>query len=296
MITTRRNLIQSGLAGAASFSSARDFATLVRRAGFKVKIGATDWNLAKECRPEALALGKKIGFDGVEVSLGVGDDKMLPLADNALQEQYRDEARQHKIAIAGTCLNILHRNYLKNDKLGQKWVADSIPITKALGGHVILLPFFGRGALQTHAEMDFVGDFLKEIGPEAKKTGVILGLEDTISAEDNVRICDRAQCSAVKVFYDIGNSTNNGFDVVKEIRWLGKDRICEMHFKDNPHYLGEGKINVPAVVDAVADIGYEGWIHLETDSPSKNVESDMGRNLRYLRQLFQKRKATGHAQ
>ena len=125
---------------------------------------------------------------------------------------------------------------------------------------------------------------------------MILGLEDTISAEDNVRILDRAQCPAVQVFYDIGNSTNNGFDVVKEIRWLGRHRICEMHFKDNPHYLGEGRINVPAVVDAVADIGYEGWIHLETDSPSKDVEADMGRNLRYVRDVFEKRKATGHVQ
>src|SRR5207302_9498100 len=139
------------------------------------------------------------GFDGVEVSLGVRDPK-LPLDDKALQQQYRDEAKKNKIAIAGTCLNVLHRNYLKNDKLGKKWVADSIPITKALGGRVILLPFFGKGALKTHEEMDYVGDFLKEIGPEALKTGVILGLEDTISAEDNVRILDRAKCDAVKVF------------------------------------------------------------------------------------------------
>ena len=83
-------------------------------------------------------------------------------------DKFRDEAKKNKVAIAGTCLNILHRNYLKNDKLGQKWVADSIPITKALGGRVILLPFFGKGALQTHEELDFVGDFLKEIGPEAR--------------------------------------------------------------------------------------------------------------------------------
>src|SRR5207248_11321731 len=98
--------------------------------------------------------------------------------------------------LAGTCLNILVRNYLKNDKRGQKWVMDSIPITKALRGRVILLPFFGRGALRTHEEMDYVADFLREAGPEAQSTGVILGLENTISAEDNVRILDRAKSPA----------------------------------------------------------------------------------------------------
>ena len=46
----------------------------------------------------------------------------------------------------------------------------------------------------------------------------------------------------VLVYYDVGNSTIAGFDPVKEIRWLGKDRICQFHLKDNPHFLGEGKI------------------------------------------------------
>lgn len=255
--------------------------------GLKLKIGATDWNLQQECKVEALPLARKIGFDGVEVSLGVGDPK-LPMDDPAVQRMYRDAAKRNRIAIAGTCLNVLHRNYLKNDKLGQKWVAVSIPITKALGGRVILLPFFGKGALRTHDEMDYVADFLREIGPQALKTGVVLGLENTISAEDNARILDRAKSEAVKVFYDVGNSTNNGFDVVKEIKWLGRNRICEFHLKDNPHYMGEGRIDFPAVMDAIAEIGFQGWAHLETDSPSKNVEADMGRNLKFVRELVAK--------
>ena len=53
------------------------------------------------------------------------------------------------------------------------------------------------------------------------------------------RIMERAGSPAVKVYYDVGNSSAGGFDVVKEIRWLGAQRICQMHLKDNPHYLGE---------------------------------------------------------
>src|SRR5438132_214671 len=124
------------------------------------------------------------------------------------------------------------------------------------------------------------------------KAGVVLGIEDTISAADNVRILERAKSRAVQVYYDVGNSTKGGFDVVKEIRWLGKDRICEFHLKDNPHYLGEGKIDFPAIVNAIADIGFKGWAHLETDAPS-NVESDMGRNLRFVRELIDKRNRAG---
>jgi sugar phosphate isomerase/epimerase len=131
--------------------------------------------------------------------------------------------------------------------------------------------------------MDYVGDALREIAPSAQKAGVILGLEDTISAKDNVRIMERAKSPAVLTYYDVGNSTVNKFDVISEIRWLGRERICEVHLKDNPHYLGEGTIDFPGVVRALADIGFAEWAQLETDSPSKSVEADMRRNLAFIR-------------
>lgn len=250
------------------------------------RLGVTDWNLHMTGKVEAVALAKQIGFDGVEVSLGikpVGDKLVL---DNAeIQERYLAAAGKHGIALAGTCLDILHRNYLKSDKLGQKWLADGIPITRKLNAKVMLLPFFGKGALATKDEMDYVGDVLRELAPEAEKAGVVLGLENTISAEDNVRIMDRARSKALLVYYDVGNSTNGGFDILKEIRWLGKDRICQMHLKDNPYYLGEGRINFPAVMKAIAEIGFDRFANLETDCPSKSVESDMRRNAAYVRRL-----------
>jgi L-ribulose-5-phosphate 3-epimerase len=105
------------------------------------------------------------------------------------------------------------------------------------------------------------------------------------SAEDNVRIMERSQSPAVLTYYDTGNSTEHGFDVVKEIRWLGGKRICEVHLKDNPHYLGEGKIDFKAVIDALADIGFKGWAQLETESPS-SLEPDLRRNLKFIRDLI----------
>ena len=253
-----------------------------------LRIGVTDWNLNQTGEIEAIPLAKQLGFDGVQVSLGRKPvDNKLPLDDAAAQARFVAEARKQSIPIDGSCLDILHVNYLKNDKLGQKWVADGIRATKALNTKVMLLPFFGKGALETKEEMDYVGDVLKELAPEAEKLGVILGLEDTISAEDNVRIMDRAGSKAVLVYYDIGNSTNNGFDVVKEIRWLGPKRICQFHFKDNPNYLGEGKIDLPLVVHTIKTIGYEGYANLETDCPSHSVEADMKRNLSYVRRVMQ---------
>jgi len=279
MIISRRALLQAG--GATLLSP------VLRSRGHGLKIGVTDWNLGLTGKVEAVETAARLRFDGVQVSLGRKPvDGRLPLDDFALQQQYLTAAKIQNIALDGTCLDILHVNYLKNDKLGQKWVADSIPITRKLDARVVLLPFFGKGALATRDEMDYVADVLREIAPEAEKAGVILGLEDTISAEDNVRIMERTKSPAVLTYYDVGNSTENGFDVVKEIRWLGKDRICQIHLKDNPHYLGEGKIDFAAVLKAIADIGFHGYANLETSCPSGSVEDDMTRNLHFIRRLI----------
>jgi L-ribulose-5-phosphate 3-epimerase len=282
-MTISRRCLLAALAGALSTKA-------VTRAASKplagLRIGVTDWNLRLAGRIEAVGLAAKLGFEGVEVSLGRKPvEGRLPLDDAALQERYLAETRAHGIAIAGTCLDILHVNYLKSDPLGQKWVAAGIPITQRLQARVMLLPFFGKGALQTQQEMDYVADVLRELAPEAEKAGVILALENTCSARDNARMLERARSRAVRVYYDVGNSTNAGYDIYEEMRWLGRDRICQIHLKDKG-YLGEGKIDFLAVLRIIAEIGFEGFANLETSSPSGSVEDDMRRNLDYVRRLI----------
>lgn len=251
-------------------------------------IGVTDWNLNLGADPNAVSLAAQLGFDGVQISFGrnlVGNNK-LPVDNPEVLKRYLALSHRYHIPIDGTCVDRLHVNGLKSDPLAHRWVSDSIRLTKALNTKVLLLPFFGKWAMKTSTEMNYVGDALRELAPQAEKAGVILGIEDTISARDNVRIIDRSRSKNVMVYYDVGNSTQNGFNVVEEIRWLGKNRICQFHFKDNPHYLGEGKIQFTPILRAIREIGYSGFANLETDVRPNAVEADMRRNLLYIRQLM----------
>ena len=284
---TRRKFLHGSAAGLASAAFAgQSLIGYAASKGARFRVGVTDWNLRKTAKLESVALAKTIGFDGVQISIG----RKMELNDKAMQQAFVAEAKRAKLPLASVCLDILHVNGLKSDPLGQRWVAEAIPITKALGVKVILLPFFGKWALKTQAEMDYVGDALKEIAPAAEKAGVILGLEDTISARDNVRIMERSKSPAVLTYYDVGNSTLQGFDIVEEIRWLTARRICEVHLKDNPGYLGQGRINFPAVVDALAEIGFDKWAQLECDAPSGSVEDDMKKNLGFIRGVIAQRR------
>jgi L-ribulose-5-phosphate 3-epimerase len=274
---SRRTLLKSGVAFTLGAEAAR--------AGHpKLKIGVTDWNLYLGASPEAVPLAARLGFEGVQVSFGrkIADGK-LPADNPEIIERYRSLSKQYRMPIDGTCVDRLHDNGLKSDKQAPKWVLDSIRLTKDLDTKVLLLPFFGRWAMGSPAEMDYVGDALGELAPEAERAHVILGLEDTISAEDNVRIMDRSRSKNVLVYYDVGNSTQNGFDVVKEIRWLGRDRICQFHLKDNPNYLGDGKIEFQPILHTIRDIGFNGYANLETDVPRATLAAGLHRNLMYIR-------------
>ena len=262
-------------------------ATAALAKSHSLKFAVTDWNLKQTGQVAALATAKRIGFAGVQISLGRAPiDGHLPLTNRKTQLDYMSESQKLNFPIVSTCLDILHINYLKNDKLGQQWLREGIAATAALGVEVMLLPFFGKGAIESKDEQEAVADILAEIGPEAEKSKVILGIENTISADDNIRILERAKSKAVRVFYDTGNSAGKGFDVYREIRTLGSKRICQIHLKDNPHYLGEGPIDFAKVLRSINEAGFKQWAVLETESPSRTIEADMKRNLTFLRRLL----------
>jgi len=278
-LASRRKFIGSCIGAAISTG-------LLRADDPQLRIGVTDWNLYRGALPESIPLASRLGFQGVQVSFGrkIVNGKM-PADNPKTIARYNALSKQYHLPIDGTCVDRLHDNGLKSDKLAPKWVSDAIRLTKDLDTRVLLLPFFGKWAMKTQAEMDYVGDALRELAPEAEKANVILGLEDKISAKDNVGIMDRSRSKNVLVYYDVGNSTKNGFDVVSEIRWLGKDRICQFHLKDNPNLLGEGKINFKSILRAIHDIGFKGWANLETDVPQSNLAAGLRRNLQYIQKL-----------
>src|SRR5262250_1762084 len=165
---TRREFL--GAAVALGLASRFGFAE-----GAKLRIGVTDWNLKLGANPEAVPLAARLGFDGLQVSFGrkIVDDQM-PLDNPHVVARYLSLSQQYKIPIDGTCVDRLHDNGLKSDKLAPKRVLDSIRLTKALNAKVLLLPFFGRWALENKDEMDHVGDVLRDLAPEAEKAGVTL--------------------------------------------------------------------------------------------------------------------------
>ncbi len=274
----------------------RDFLTRAAAAGLALRavfaqkraalrFGMCSWSLGGK-DPSVFELAKRIGLEGIQLDLGRWQDA-APLRQAEVRRPYKEAARAAGIAIPSTAIVGYNQVPLKSEPKAALWLLDSVEATRDLGARVHMLAFFSKGELKEEGieEIERVVDVLREVAPRAEKAGVILGIENTLTAKTNLAILEKVNSPAVQVWYDIGNTFNKGYDVPAEIRLLA-GRICQFHIKDNPNLLGQGKIPFPEVARAIRDIGYRGWLILETASPNKDIEADARRNLAFAREVF----------
>jgi L-ribulose-5-phosphate 3-epimerase len=286
---TRRQMIKStaALAGVTTFSPWWElFSTNGPR---KYRISACDWSIGKTSEVEAVALAKKIGLDGVQVSLGTVKNNMhlrLP----QVQQAYKAAEKTHGVQVSSLAIGELNNVPYKSAPETEAWVSDSIDVAKAMGCKVILLAFFSKGDLKgDEAGKQEVIRRLRKVAPKAEKAGVILGIESWLSAQEHLEIIHAVGSKNVRVYYDVANSHHMGYDIYEEMRRLGKKYICEVHAKENGYLLGQGNIDFARVKDILDDIKYEGWVIIEGALPQgAQLLPSYQANNHYLRSVLNK--------
>ncbi|MCX7871672.1 MAG: sugar phosphate isomerase/epimerase [Verrucomicrobiae bacterium] len=249
----------------------------------RFKIGACEWSLRKG-DPSCFDVAKEIGLDGVQVDLGHPGNG-LHLRKTDVQKAYIEASKKTGVEIASLAMAVLNNIPLKSEPCSALWVLDAIESAKALNVKVILIAQFGNGELKDDKKgIERTVAVLKELAPRAEKSGIILGIENYLSAEENLDIINRVGSKAVQVYYDVGNSTDKGYDIYKEIRML-KGQICEIHFKDGGFMLGKGRIDFKRVREALDEIEYSGWTQLECAAP-KSLVPDYREQLAFVRSIF----------
>ncbi|HJZ80606.1 MAG TPA: sugar phosphate isomerase/epimerase family protein [Pyrinomonadaceae bacterium] len=252
----------------------------------RFKIGACDWSIGKMGDPDAFEVARQIGLDGVQVSLGTAANQMK-LRRPEIQKQFLEAAAKANLQVASLAIGELNEIPYKSDTRTIEWVSDSVDVCRALGVHVVLLAFFGNDDLRgDKAGVDEVVRRLKSVAPKAEKTGIFLGIESWLDADQHLEILERVGSSAVKVYYDVCNSHDRGYDIYKEIRRLGH-RICEFHAKENGALLGHGKVDFEKVRVAMDEIGYTGWIQIEgAIPPNQPMLASYQANCKFMRRIF----------
>jgi len=284
-INRRQFLISTaGAAAGLAMTSCASVSQLTKAPrGFKLAV--CDWTIGKRADPASLEAAKRLGLDGVQVDFGGGQEN-LPLCNPDLQKRFLEQAKKQQIEIASLAMGVLNEVPYKSDVRAERWVSEAIDVARAMDVNIILLAFFGNGDVKNDKKgIDTVVERLKKIAPKAEKAHVHLGFESWLSAEQHLDIIDRVGSPAVKVYYDVGNSTQAGYDIYKEIRLLAK-QICEIHAKDYKDVLGKGSIDFKKVRQAIDDIGYHGWLVIESVKTPLGAEETVRQDGLYLRQIF----------
>ena len=284
----RRNALRYSLgAGLTALAYPALAAAQVSVPNSRFRIGACDWSIGPAGDVGSFSVAKQIGLDGVQVSLNTKADHEH-LRRPEVQRTFKEAAKQAGVGFSGLAIGLLNEVPYKSDPRTEQWVQDSIEVANALGVRNVLLAFFSKNDLKNDKKgTQAVIDRLKAVAPKAERAGVVLGIESWLSAPEHLAIIDAVGSPAVKVYYDVCNSSVMGYDIFKEIRELGKNRICEFHLKENGFLLGKGKVDLVKVRRALDDIGYAGWLQIEgAVPPGKAMLESYVENNKAVRSLF----------
>ena len=259
-----------------------------------VRVGMTDWNLGQRGDIGKIALAREIGLDGIQVSLQFPIDGKTPtLRDAETQAAFRRAALENGIQICSLAIGSPGKSRLPlhTNPAAAILLVEAVEVARNLGTNNILLPILGDSHIDmtNQAQVATFVVMMKEVARYAEKCGVVVGLEDWISAEDNIRLLDAIGSDYVAVYYDAHNLVARAAtkDVYAEPKLLGK-RISQVHVKNANMLLSTpgGKMDWPRMAQQFYDIGYRGWYVLETDSPTKDIVADTRANIEYVKKTF----------
>lgn len=251
------------------------------------QIAACDWSIGQRGKIAAMETAQEIGLDGVEVSFGPPGEE-VDLRKEEVRRAYVEAAKKHGVKIASLAMGMLNSVPYASDPNAERWVQECVEVMPKLNQKVVLLAFFSKGDIKGKPDLQAeVVRRLKRVAPAAERAGVVLGVESWLDANDHLRILDAVGSPAVQVYYDVANMENQGYDIYGEIRRLGRDRICQIHCKENGFLLGKGRVDFVKVREALDDIGWSGWLVIEgaVGRGMKMFDSYV-RNQEYLRSLF----------
>src|SRR5439155_8119905 len=173
------------------------------------------------------------------------DAKTPTLRDPKTQAAFRQAALDNGIQICSLAIGSPGRSRLPlhTNPAAAILLVEAVEVARNLGTNNILLPILGDSHIDmaNPQEVDAFVAMMKEVARYAEKAGVVVALEDWISAEDNLRLLNAIGSDAIGVYYDARNIKSRVHDPYGEPTRLGK-RIQQVHVKNGPKLMRDSDI------------------------------------------------------
>lgn len=262
----------------------------------RYKIGLIDLMLLKRQKLGAITLTAQLKADGVEVDMGglgtrpTFDNQLL---NDTVRNQFIQTAKENTVEIF--CLAMT--GYYAQSFCGRteyiRSIEDCIKTMKLMNVKHAFLPLGVQCDMKKNPSVrDSVIARLKVAGKLAEQAGVIIGIETSLTAKEEVELLKQIGSPAIKIYFNFSNPLKEGRDLISEIKILGKDRISMIHAtnKDSVWLENDPQIDMYKVKKTLDEIGWSGWLVIERSRDAKKASDtkyNYGANTAYLKKVFQ---------
>lgn len=266
----------------------------------RYRVAACDWMMLKRQKLGEFKLAREIGADGVEVDMGGLGNRVL------FDNQLRNPQQAEKFDSAMTVNHVVVPSMAMSGFFAQSFLTrynyqdllrDCFLTMKLFGSKVAFLPLGGSGKVWQHpgVERDSLVARLRVAGKMAEEAGVVIGIRTGMEAKHDVKLLKDVGSEHVKVYFNFQDATDNHRDVCKELKRLGAKRIIQIHASntDSVNLREDTRINLPMVKKTLDKMKWSGWLVVERSrdvNRVRDVRYNFGRNVAYLKEIFQTRK------
>lgn len=266
----------------------------------RYKVAACDWMMLKRQKIGSFKLMKDLKGDGVEMDvggLGTRDTFDNKFHQTHFQKLFKETALEHSIEVPSVAMSgfygqsfLTHRNY-------KALVEDCLTTMRIMGARVAYLPL---GGIKEDWANDLVArkELVKRLhvaGEMAYADGAVIGIRTHLSAKEEIKLLKEIDSKGVKIYYSFQNAVEYGRDICKELRTLGKDRICQIHCSntDGVTLDKDHAIDMITIKKTLDKMGWSGWLVVERSRNKdevRDVKKNFGTNIHYLKTIFQSTK------
>lgn len=262
----------------------------------RYKVAVIDLMILKRQKISALPLTKEIGADGLEIDMGgLGDRETFDnkLADPKIRQEYLDKAKELNLEFCALAMTGFYAQSFAKRPTYQKMIQDCLDTAKAMDVNVVFLPLGVQGDLVKNPELRApIVERLKIAGKMAKKAGVVIGIETSLDANEELQLLKGIGSKNVKSYFNFSNAIKNGRNLPEELRILGRKNIIQIHAtnEDGVWLENDPKIDLKKVKQTLDDMGWSGWLVIERSRDAKqptNVKYNFTANTKYLKSIFE---------
>lgn len=263
----------------------------------RYRIAVCDWMILKRQKIGSFQLVRELNGDGVELDMGsLGKREMFDnkLREPHFQQLFRETAQKFQLEVPSIAMSGFYGQSFLERANYRALVEDCLEAMKVMNAKVAFLPLGGiKAGWEKEPELrKEVVRRLKEVGDMAASAGVVIGIETQLDAKGDVKLLKEISSPGIKIYFKFQNALENGRDLCKELKILGKKRICQIHCTDTDGVTlpFNKRLDMYKVKKTLDKMGWSGWLVVERSRDEKdvrNVRKNYGTNIGYLKKVFQ---------